>query len=62
MKISLPNEEKSPVGKLFQPCHSLEGNEKGEYAMDLIHLFRLIFEYDKSHIQVLRITNIEDYH
>ena len=43
-------------------CHSLEGNRKGEYAMDLVHPYRLIFEYKKTEIQVVRIINIEDYH
>ena len=28
-------------------CHPLEGDRKGEYAMDLIHPFRLIFEQNR---------------
>jgi len=43
-------------------CHPLEGNRKGEFAMDLIHPYRLIFEQNKTDVQVVRIINIEDYH
>jgi len=43
-------------------CHSLQGNRKGEYAMDLVHPYRLIFEKNDQEIQFVRIINIEDYH
>lgn len=43
-------------------CHQLEGDRKGEYAMDLVHPYRLIFEQNKMDVQVVRIINIEDYH
>lgn len=43
-------------------CHPLEGDRKGEYAMDLVHPYRLIFEQNKTDVQVVRIINIEDYH
>ena len=43
-------------------CHSLEGDRTGEYAMDLVHPYRLIFEKNKTDIHVVRINNIEDYH
>ena len=43
-------------------CHSLEGYRTGEYAMDLVHPYRLIFEKNKTDIHVVRIINIEDYH
>lgn len=43
-------------------CHPLEGDRKGEYAMDLIHPYRLVFEHNKTDVQVVRIVNIEDYH
>jgi proteic killer suppression protein len=43
-------------------CHPLEGNRKGEYAMDLVHPYRLIFEKSKADIQIVRIIKIEDYH
>ena len=43
-------------------CHPLEGDRKGEYAMDLVHPYRLIFEHNKTEIYLVRIINIEDYH
>lgn len=43
-------------------CHPLAGNRKGEYAMDLVHPHRLVFEQVKGKIEVVRIINIEDYH
>lgn len=43
-------------------CHPLEGNRKGEYAMDLVHPYRLIFRQNQTNIQVVRIISIEDYH
>ncbi len=43
-------------------CHPLEGDRKGEYSMDLVHPYRLIFEQNKTNVQVVRIINIEDYH
>ena len=43
-------------------CHPLEGDRKGEYAMDLAHPFRLVFEQGKKDIKIVKIINIEDYH
>ena len=43
-------------------CHPLEGNRKSEYAMELVHPYRLIFEQNKADVQVVRIISIEDYH
>jgi len=43
-------------------CHSLEGNRRGEYAMDLIHPHRLVFKQVKDQIEVVQILNIENYH
>jgi len=43
-------------------CHPLKGKRKGQYAMDLVHPYRLIFEHNKTNIQVVRIIKIEDYH
>ncbi len=41
-------------------CHSLKGNRKGQYAMDLVQPFRLLFE--KVDEQTIRIISIQDYH
>ena len=36
--------------------------EKGRYAMDLVHPYRLVFEKKENQIQLVKITSIEDYH
>lgn len=44
-------------------CHSLTGSRNNQYAMDLVHPYRLIFTVDKSNcVQVAEIIEIVDYH
>lgn len=43
-------------------CHSLKHNRKGQYAMDLVHPYRLIFEKYKNEINIVNIIEIKDYH
>lgn len=43
-------------------CHSLKGQRKNQYAMDLEQPHRLIFEIHSSEVQVVRIIEIKDYH
>lgn len=43
-------------------CHPLTGNRKGQYAMDLTHPYRLIFEKRKGEIVAVEILEIKDYH
>lgn len=43
-------------------CHPLLGNRDGEYAMDLIQPYRLIFEVKKTEINIAKILCIDDYH
>lgn len=43
-------------------CHSLSQNREGQYAMDLIHPYRLIFEIYGTEIQKANILEIADYH
>ena len=43
-------------------CHPLEGNRDGQYAVDLVHPFRLIFEKKGEEIQIAKIMEIVDYH
>ena len=43
-------------------CHTLTGDRKEQFAMDLIHPYRLIFEKRGEQIQVVRIIEITDYH
>jgi len=44
-------------------CHILKGNRKDQYAVDLVHPYRLVFEKKSdSIIQVVIIKEIVDYH
>ena len=45
-------------------CHALLGNRLGEYAVDLVQPFRLIFEKDKDTgaLKIVKIIEIIDYH
>ena len=43
-------------------CHSLVQNRKGQYAVDLVHPYRLVFEKNGDEIQIANILEIADYH
>ena len=43
-------------------CHSLSQNRKGQYAVDLVHPYRLVFEKKGNEIQIANIIEIVDYH
>ena len=43
-------------------CHRLKGDRKKQYAVDLVHPYRLIFEKRGNEIQIANITEIVDYH
>ena len=43
-------------------CHSQINNRKGQYAVDLIHPYRLVFEKYSDIIQIAYIVEIVDYH
>ncbi len=43
-------------------CHPLTQNRKGQYAVDLIHPYRLVFEKNGNEIQIVNILEIVDYH
>ena len=43
-------------------CHRLKNNRKGQYAVDLVHPNRLVFEKHGDEIQVAHILEIVDYH
>lgn len=43
-------------------CHPLHQNRKGQYAVDLVHPMRLVFEKRGNKIQVANIIGIIDYH
>ena len=43
-------------------CHPLKQNRKGQYAVDLVHPYRLVFEKNDGRIQIAIILEIIDYH
>ena len=43
-------------------CHRLIKNRSGQYAVDLVHPYRLVFEKHGNEIQVAYIMEIVDYH
>lgn len=43
-------------------CHQLKGKRKTQYAMDLVHPYRLVFEKKGNEIQIAYIKEIVDYH
>ena len=46
----------------FGRCHQLFGNRKNQYAIDLVHPFRMIFQIVGEEIQIVEIIEIIDYH
>lgn len=42
--------------------HPLVGDRKGQFAMDLVHPQRLVFEVIRDEIQIAEIQEIVDYH
>lgn len=43
-------------------CHSLVGDRKGQFAVDLVHPNRLVFEQHGDTILIAHIVAIIDYH
>lgn len=43
-------------------CHPLTNNRKCQFAVDLVHPYRLVFEKHGDEIQVAHILEIVDYH
>lgn len=43
-------------------CHPLTNNRIGQYAVDLVHPYRLVFEKHGNKKQVAHIVEIVDYH
>lgn len=43
-------------------CHALKGKRNNQYAVDLVHPFRLVFEIREEHIVIAKIIEIVDYH
>lgn len=43
-------------------CHHLKGNREDQYAVDLVHPYRLVFEKKGNEVQIAYIMEIVDYH
>ena len=43
-------------------CHALTGDRKGQYAMDLVHPYRLVFQEKENSVEIALILDIVDYH
>lgn len=43
-------------------CHPLKHNRKGQYAVDLVHPYRMVFNVIEDEIQIAKILEIIDYH
>ncbi len=43
-------------------CHPLKQNRKKQYAMDLVHPYRLVFDVNGDEVQIANILEIVDYH
>ena len=43
-------------------CHPLKQDRKGQYAVDLVHPYRMVFEKRGDSIQIAYIIEIVDYH
>ena len=43
-------------------CHPLTNNRKDQYALDLVHPYRLVFEKKGEDIQIAFIIEVVDYH
>ena len=43
-------------------CHPLMQNRKGQYAVDLVHPYRSVFEKNGNENQIANILEIVDYH
>jgi len=43
-------------------CHPLHNNRKNQYAVDLVHPYRLVFTKLDNEVHVVSILEIVDYH
>ncbi|MCR5760899.1 MAG: hypothetical protein K6F82_02710 [Sphaerochaetaceae bacterium] len=43
-------------------CHQLRVDRKGQFAVDLVNPFRLVFEKIGEEIQIVKVLKIVDYH
>lgn len=43
-------------------CHPLKNNREGQYAVDLVHPYRMIFVKLNEELKIVKIEEIGDYH
>lgn len=43
-------------------CHPLKGGRKGQFAVNLVHPYQLVFKIRGTEVQIACILMIEDYH
>lgn len=43
-------------------CHPLKEDRKGQYAMDLVHPYRLVFKKKNENSIIVIILEVTDYH
>ncbi len=56
--VSIEEMVKTGIGR----CHHLSNNRKGQYAVDLVHPYRLIIEESDGMVHIAKIIEITDYH
>ena len=61
-QIKSADDIESLLAEKLGRCHALKGDRQGQYAMDLVHPYRLVFERLGEVIQIARIVEITDYH
>ena len=43
-------------------CHLLTNDRKGQFAVDLVHPYRLVFERRGNVVEIAHVLEIVDYH
>lgn len=62
MQIEAAESVEFMMEKNIGRCHKLKHNRVGEYAVDLSHPYRLVFEIKGNEIQIANILEVVDYH
>ena len=61
-KIAASDTVEEMVKFHIERCNPLNGNRKGQIAMDSVHHYRLVFERKGNEIQIANVMEIVDYH
>ena len=61
-EIQVADSVESMIRYRIGRCHLLKNNRKDQYAVDLIHPYRLVFEQQGDTIELVHIFEIVDYH